>query len=99
VARLGRAIAAAGGVSPRVLQGNVSSAVAGAVRMLGAASPSHARLAWTVGQRLLDREPLLDTGSYTGTVFRRSTCCLYYQVPGGGYCGDCVLLGRADVRG
>ena len=23
--------------------------------------------------------------------FKRTSCCLYYRVPGGGYCGDCVL--------
>ncbi|WP_203787341.1 (2Fe-2S)-binding protein, partial [Paractinoplanes rishiriensis] len=21
----------------------------------------------------------------------RRNCCLYYRIPGGGYCGDCVL--------
>jgi hypothetical protein len=24
--------------------------------------------------------------------FRRSNCCLFYRVPGAGYCGDCVLV-------
>lgn len=26
-----------------------------------------------------------------GVAFVRRSCCLYYQVPGGGLCGDCVL--------
>ncbi|MEU7551440.1 (2Fe-2S)-binding protein [Streptomyces sp. NPDC044571] len=24
-------------------------------------------------------------------AFVRRSCCLYYKVPGGGFCGDCVL--------
>jgi ferric iron reductase protein FhuF len=24
-------------------------------------------------------------------TFRRRSCCLYYRVPGGGLCDDCVL--------
>jgi hypothetical protein len=24
-------------------------------------------------------------------AFRRRSCCLYYRLPGGGYCGDCPL--------
>jgi hypothetical protein len=92
VARLGAAIGAAGGVSEQILWGNVASAAAGAVRMLSAASPAHAELAYAVGVRMVDRAPLIGTGAFTGTAFRRTTCCLYYKVPGGGYCGDCVLV-------
>ena len=29
----------------------------------------------------------------TGVGFARRTCCLFYRVPGGGTCGDCVLNG------
>ena len=98
VARLGAAIGAAGQVSSRVLWGNVASAAAGAVRMLAAASPAHAEVAFAVGRRLVARDPLTGTGAFAGPAgagaFRRRTCCLYYKVPGGGYCGDCVLLGR-----
>ena len=32
--------------------------------------------------------PLLPEPMPTG---RRTTCCLYYRVPGGGLCGDCVF--------
>lgn len=92
------AIATAGQVSSQVLRGNVASATAGAVRMLAVASPAHTERAYAVGRRLVERAPLTDTGAFAGATgagaFRRSTCCLYYQVPGGGYCGDCVLLGR-----
>ncbi|GAA0635925.1 (2Fe-2S)-binding protein [Sporichthya brevicatena] len=102
VAALTTAIAATGGVSQRLLWGNVASAAAGAVKMLGAAAPAHAAVALAVGTRLVAQEPLDGVGTFAGTAFRRSTCCLYYQVPGGGYCGDCVLLGRqtpTDSRG
>lgn len=97
VARLGEAIGAVGGVSSRVLSGNVASAVAGSVRMLAAASAAHAGIAHEVAQQLIAQPPLTGTGAFSGTAFRRSTCCLYYQVPGGGYCGDCVLLPRAEA--
>jgi hypothetical protein len=94
VAALTDAIAGAGRVSARLLWGNVASAAAGAVRMFATAAPSQAAVAFDVGRRLVDQAPLLDSGGWTGTAFRRSTCCLYYRVPGGGYCGDCVLLER-----
>jgi hypothetical protein len=94
VAALTTAIAAAGGVSLRLLWGNVASAAAGSVRMVASASPAHAEVAFEVGRRLVQQVPLTRTGAWTETSFRRSTCCLYYKVPGGGYCGDCVLLGR-----
>jgi hypothetical protein len=97
-ARLGASIGSVGRVSPRVLWGNLASATAGAVRMLAAGSPAHAEVAYAVGRRLLDRAPLTGTGAFSGVrpgaEFRRTSCCLYYRVPGGGYCGDCVLLGR-----
>jgi hypothetical protein len=94
VAALTAAIATAGAVSSRLLWGNVASAAAGAVRMFASASPAHAPVAYAVGHRLVEQVPLTRTGDWTGTAFRRSTCCLYYKVPGGGYCGDCVLPAR-----
>ncbi|MGW5694872.1 (2Fe-2S)-binding protein, partial [Streptomyces asiaticus] len=51
-----------------------------------------------------DHPPLRDAGTL-GTAplgYRRRTCCLYYRVPGGGLCGDCVLReapGRGSGRG
>jgi ferric iron reductase protein FhuF len=62
--------------------------------MLASAAPAHADTALKVGRRLTDQAPLVGSGGWTGKTFRRSTCCLYYKVPGGGYCGDCVLLDR-----
>ncbi|HUR72963.1 MAG TPA: (2Fe-2S)-binding protein [Sporichthya sp.] len=98
VSRLSEAIRAEGTVSSKVLWGNVASAAAGAVQMLSVASPAHATIAYAVGEQLLTSPPLTDTGAFSGPSpggeFRRTSCCLYYRVPGGGYCGDCVLLGR-----
>jgi ferric iron reductase protein FhuF len=36
--------------------------------------------------------PLAGTGSFTGDRFTRRSCCLYYQAPRSGLCGDCVLV-------
>jgi FhuF 2Fe-2S C-terminal domain len=71
-----------GAVSPRVLAGNLASAVNGAALQLGpAAAPlAAAMLAAIPGE---DGAP--------GPAFRRRSCCLRYRVHGAGYCGDCVL--------
>lgn len=72
-------------VSPKVLWGNVSSAVNGAVMAAGQARPELADKAMALGRTL---------GISPGTDFRRSSCCLIYRIapPGSAsYCGDCVL--------
>lgn len=79
-------------LSARVLHGNLASALFGAVRMVGGARPDLAAAAARIGSSLLEG-PLAGTGAYRGE-FVRSSCCLYYRIPGGGYCGDCVLAGR-----
>ncbi|NJP53055.1 hypothetical protein HCJ93_24045 [Streptomyces sp. SBST2-5] len=84
------------GLSPHVLRGNSASALVGALRvLLGHAPP---RPVTGLVRTLLDREPLAGTGTLTVTAdgspsFRRRSCCLYYRLPGGGLCGDCVLAG------
>jgi ferric iron reductase protein FhuF len=47
---------------------------------------------------VLEHEPfagfgrfVADPGHPSGIGFARTTCCLYYRVPGGGKCADCVL--------
>ncbi|MFD2121439.1 (2Fe-2S)-binding protein [Streptomyces cirratus] len=45
------------------------------------------------------RRPPRRTGTFIhedglGVAFTRRSCCLYYRVPGGGLCGDCVLRTR-----
>lgn len=94
---IARGLALLGGVAPGLLRGNTASALAGAARSLGAARPERRREGETLVAALLARPSLAGTGGYAGAdatgagVFRRTTCCLYYRLPGGGYCGDCAL--------
>ncbi|MBR8744858.1 ferric iron reductase [Nocardiopsis sp. MG754419] len=86
-----------GRVAPGLLRGNTASALAGAARSLGGARPDHRRRAEEVVRVLLERPALVGTGALVGTdahgsaTFRRTTCCLYHRIPGGGLCGDCAL--------
>lgn len=89
------------GVSPKVLRGNAASGLVGALRVLmdrvdrvaaGAAVDLAAAL-------LAEGGALAGTGAFVheeglGVAFVRRSCCLYYRVPGGGFCGDCVLRTR-----
>jgi hypothetical protein len=88
---------AAFSVSPRVLWGNVASAVSGAVSAVADGLPQHAAAARELRRALLEREPLRGTGDVVGGTFRRRSCCLIYRVAperDGSACGDCVLLAR-----
>lgn len=83
------------GVSPRVLRGNAASGLVGAVRVLTDRVPGEAAASLAAGL-LAEGGPLGGTGTYLhepglGVAFVRRSCCLYYKVPGGGLCGDCVL--------
>ncbi|THA57655.1 (2Fe-2S)-binding protein [Streptomyces sp. A1136] len=86
------------GVSPRVLRGNSASALVGALRVLMDRVPGETAVRWA--EALLgDGGPLGGTGTFLheeglGVAFVRRSCCLYYRVPGGGLCGDCVLRTR-----
>lgn len=72
-------------LSPHVLWGNVASALGGAAGQLGSAR------AWAAVAGLLERAPLRGMASVGAGSLRRRNCCLYYRIPGGGTCGDCVL--------
>jgi ferric iron reductase protein FhuF len=87
-------------VSARILRGNATSAVVAAGRQVARSRPEAAGRAESVVRGLLEAEPMSDTGSLSaGWAFRRRSCCLYYRLPGGGTCGDCVLVGgRSMVR-
>jgi ferric iron reductase protein FhuF len=92
------AVRADAGVPPKVLWGNVSSALAGSVRTLATQRPETLPDAAALAADVVARPPLAGLGAFvdepshpTGLGFARRTCCLYYQVPGGGYCADCVL--------
>ncbi|MFH0172760.1 (2Fe-2S)-binding protein [Streptomyces cacaoi] len=83
-------------VAPGLLRGNSGSALAGAAGRLDLWARTHGRPDVAARARALTAElfthPLLaDTGTLTGTAFRRRSCCLYYRVPGGGVCGDCCF--------
>ncbi len=86
-----------GRISPGLLRGNTAAALAGAARALGGARHEQRATAEEVVRLVLERPSLAGTGGYTGVdrsglaVFRRTTCCLYYRLPGAGLCGDCAL--------
>lgn len=95
------AMRARASVSPRVLWGDAASAVAAARGLVAAALPASARRATAVAGHLLTAPPLAVTAALrppeppdVAWSFRRRSCCLYYRVPGGGVCGDCVLHDR-----
>ncbi|WP_262391537.1 (2Fe-2S)-binding protein [Nocardiopsis sp. CNR-923] len=95
--RVARVLCRIGKVSPGLLRGNTAAALAGAVRSLGADRPEARPAAETLARALLERPALSGTGGYAGAddqglaVFERTTCCLYYRLPGQGMCGDCAL--------
>ena len=85
-------------LSPLVLRGNIASALAGAAGMLARSFPDQAETAGQLTARILALGPLRGTGelvqpdaSQPRRFLVRRSCCLYYRVPGGGTCGDCVL--------
>jgi ferric iron reductase protein FhuF len=85
-------------LSPKVLGGNVASALAGSAKMLGLARPHLASRATQLADRLVRKGWLSGTGCYVRVDparpqrhFVRNNCCLFYRVPGGGTCADCVL--------
>jgi len=79
-----------------------SAALAGAAGVLAGAVPERAGLAAQLTERILGRSPLHGTGNLgrpgpgqPEVVFSRRSCCLYYRIPGGALCGDCVLAPAA----
>jgi hypothetical protein len=91
-------------VSRQVLWGNVASGLGGAAAMLGQARQDRAEIAAELAARMLRIGPLRGTGElvrpgpgHWRRFFVRRSCCLFYRVPGAGYCGDCVLTPE-DVR-
>jgi ferric iron reductase protein FhuF len=86
-------------LSLRVLRGNVASALAGAACMLTRARVSLGLDPVEVVHAMLARPSLTGSGHYerpfddrAERFFVRHNCCLFYRVPGGGTCGDCVLV-------
>src|SRR5690625_3018656 len=90
--RAEHALTRVGRIAPGLLRGNVGSALAGAVGALARARPTPRARAAASATDLLSRPGTGLSGTFTGPAgFRRTTCCLYYRLPGGGTCGDCVL--------
>lgn len=83
--------------SPRVLWGNVASAVHGAAGMIARVRPDLADRVGRVAHLLLDAPPLRGASEMTPAGFRRRSCCLIYRVADSpsAVCGDCVLLPRS----
>lgn len=90
-------------LSPRVLWGNVTSALAGAAAMIATADRAAGERAGVLLEGLLALEPLAGTGtlhrpdSSPRRALTRHNCCLYYRIPGGGTCGDCILRQRSAL--
>ncbi|HET9256150.1 MAG TPA: (2Fe-2S)-binding protein [Pseudonocardiaceae bacterium] len=82
-------------VSPRILWGNVASAVNGAASMIAARRPACAERSRMIASLLLNQPPLRGTSITTASGgFRRRSCCLIYRVipeKPAAVCGDCVL--------
>lgn len=85
-------------VSPKVLWGNVSAAMGGAAGVIADTLPGHAERSAAIVDRVLAAPPLLGTADLIRPdpvrprrFLVRHNCCLYYRIPGGGLCGDCVL--------
>jgi FhuF 2Fe-2S C-terminal domain len=86
-------------VSPRILWGNVASAISGAATMIAAARPDLAGPARAAAATALQFPALAGAADgLPGTpAFRRRSCCLIYRLsaePAAALCGDCVLASR-----
>lgn len=80
-------------LAPALLAGNIASALVGAARALLTARPDLRRAIAGTTRSLLDTGVLAGSGVITGPRlgFRRRSCCLFYRLPDGSLCGDCVL--------
>ncbi|MFJ5881357.1 (2Fe-2S)-binding protein [Kitasatospora cineracea] len=91
---LAAAVRAVAPLAPGLLAGNAASALVGAARQLGSV-PQLRLPAAALARELLAGPALAGTGAATAPGgplgFRRASCCLYYRVPSGGLCGDCVF--------
>jgi hypothetical protein len=91
---LATAVADTAGTPRHVLTGNAASALVGTFRVLAADAGLAERVS-SLATAVFARPELAGTGTLDVTgrlpAFRRTDCCLYYRVPGGGLCGDCVL--------
>jgi hypothetical protein len=92
-------------LSPHVLWGNVASALGGAAGMIADADPAAGLRAASLVAEMLSPAPLAGTATmvrpdpaHDRRFLVRNNCCLYYRIPGGGTCGDCILTPEAERR-
>jgi len=80
-------------LAPGLLSGNIASALVGASRALLSARPDLGHPLVSITNALLNTGTLAGSGAITGPHlgFRRRSCCLFYRIPGGSVCGDCVF--------
>ncbi|ORA33271.1 (2Fe-2S)-binding protein [Mycobacterium aquaticum] len=76
-------------IAPGLLYGNAAAALVGAARALVGVRPDLRQPVSALTRALLNIGGL--AGTMTGPRPRRRSCCLFYRVPGGSYCGDCAL--------
>ncbi len=95
------AVAVAASVPPTTLWGNAASSLGGAVRILVTERPEQRYAVEAMARGVLRLPPLAGLGEFvdepshpTGLAFVRRSCCLFYRLPGGGLCEDCVLAHR-----
>lgn len=98
---LSEAIHRATGLSNKVLLGNIASSFNGAVSVLGAQFPNVTDRAFDLVREIVNHGHLRTTCTFVSTSsgrprFVRNNCCLFYQLPRGGQCGDCILTQRAQ---
>ncbi|BBX35138.1 hypothetical protein MMAG44476_02525 [Mycolicibacterium mageritense DSM 44476 = CIP 104973] len=79
-------------LSPQVLWGNVISAANGAVTVMSQTRPECEQPGRALIAALMATDQLAGAAAHIDGTFRRRNCCLFYLVPGAGYCGDCVLV-------
>jgi FhuF 2Fe-2S C-terminal domain len=81
------------GVPPRTVWGNIASAANSAAQMIARSRPDLADRARTVADMVLADLRVEGGQLRAGPSFRRTSCCLIYQLTGdtSAVCGDCVL--------
>ena len=90
------ALTASHPLPPAIVAGNALSALAASAKLIEPAAA--ARRAKLLVDLMARRSPVLHGAGVLHWqepdgpgYFRRSNCCLFYRLPGGGLCGDCVL--------
>jgi ferric iron reductase protein FhuF len=85
------------GLAEPLLWGNVASAVVGAAGQLAAHRPTVTTRLDRIVAALLGAAPLAPAVLQLPPEFVRNSCCLFYRLPEGSLCGDCVLRVRRDT--